>query len=88
MVPSTVTVWPVLITVVPTLVPTTAGRPNSRATIALCDSTPPTSETTAPAIENSGTHGGSVISHDHDLALLEVVESPGRASARPGPVPV
>ncbi len=26
------------------------------------DSTPPTSDTIAPAMENSGTHGGSVIS--------------------------
>ena len=39
------------------------GASNSRATIAQWLSTPPTSETTAPAIENSGTHGGSVISH-------------------------
>src|ERR687892_2855894 len=60
--PSTVIVWPVLMTVVPMLVPTTAGTPHSRATIALWERIPPTSDTTAPARENSGTHGGRVIS--------------------------
>src|SRR5262249_19048992 len=40
--------------------PATAGRPNSRATIAPCDSTPPVSITRPFASAKSGTHDGSV----------------------------
>src|SRR5260370_3618278 len=40
--------------------PATAGRPNSRATIAPCDSTPPVSMTKAWARMKSGTQAGSV----------------------------
>ena len=55
-----------------------------------CDSTPPTSVTTAPAIENSGTHGGSVISHtmtspsSRSLASGERPHDAGRAGVRAG----
>src|SRR5262245_42144644 len=55
-------ICPVVIAVVATFVPTTAGSPSSRATIAVWESTPPTSDTTAPAIESNGTQGGNVIS--------------------------
>ena len=43
--------------------PATAGRPNSRATIAPCDSTPPVSITRPFAWTNNGTHAGSVVGH-------------------------
>ena len=56
--------------------------------MALCDSTPPTSETTAPAIENIGTHGGSVISHTITSPLLEVVERLGQRAHDAGPAGV
>src|SRR5204863_6663667 len=79
LVPSTVIVWPFLITTVPTCDPTTAGRSNSRATMAQCDSTPPTSDTTAPATENRGTHGGRVISH---TMMSPSSRSPASASDR------
>src|SRR5262249_2239904 len=45
--PSTRTGWPVRISAVARPVPTTAGRPYSRQTIAACDMTPPMSVTTA-----------------------------------------
>src|SRR5436190_1248000 len=40
--------------------PATAGRPNSRATIAPCDGTPPVSIIRPFARANSGIHDGSV----------------------------
>src|SRR5579884_902230 len=54
---------PSLSTLVPTIVPTTHGRPYSRETIAQWLSTPPVSATTAETVENSGVQGGIVISH-------------------------
>ncbi len=39
--PSTVIVWPSLIKLLPTFVPTTAGIWYSLATMAVCDKTPP-----------------------------------------------
>jgi hypothetical protein len=62
-VPSTVTVMPSRRTCVPTCVPTTAGRPNSRATIAQWHKTPPESATIALTVANRGTQVGTVISH-------------------------
>src|SRR5205823_14170867 len=62
LVPSTVTVMPSRMVVVPTRVPTTAGSPNSRATIAQWLRMPPESATTPLTVANSGTHGGTVIS--------------------------
>ena len=44
--------------VVASPVPTTAGSANSRATTAACDSTPPVSVMSPPAIANNGTHDG------------------------------
>ena len=41
----------------------TAGMPNSRATIAAWLSTAPLSQTTAAALRNNGVHEGSVIAH-------------------------
>src|SRR5581483_7949591 len=43
--PSTVTSWPVAISRVAPFTATTAGMPNSRATVAACDSSPPVSTT-------------------------------------------
>ena len=42
-------------------VPTTAGRPYSRQTIAACDITPPTSVTVALIFEKIGAHAGEVL---------------------------
>ena len=56
-------VIPSLMVVVPTCVPTTAGRRNSRATMAQWLRMPPESATTAFTVANSGTHVGTVISH-------------------------
>ena len=53
-------------------VPTTAGRPYSRATIAACDITPPTSVTVALIVEKIGAHAGDVLPHTRI--------SPGRTS--------
>jgi hypothetical protein len=39
---------------------TTAGMPNSRATVATWERTPPVSTTTGPVTMNSGVHGASV----------------------------
>src|SRR3990172_5022374 len=48
--PSTSTISPSRKVVSATLVPTTHGTPNSRATTAACDSDPPTSVTTAATL--------------------------------------
>src|SRR5438132_10986633 len=53
--------------------PTTAGMPNSRATIAQWLSTPPVSTTTAAALAKSGVQGGAVVS--------ATSTSPGRSLA-------
>ena len=58
--PSTPTRWPVLIRLVASPVPTTAGRPYSRATIAACDIEPPMSETAALILPNTGARLGAV----------------------------
>ena len=41
--------------------PRTAGMPNSRATMAACESIPPVSVTTAAATPKSGVQAGSVV---------------------------
>src|SRR5947208_942463 len=58
--PSTRTRWPVLIRLVASPVPTTAGMPYSRATIAACDIEPPMSETAALILPNTGAQLGAV----------------------------
>ena len=58
--PSTRTRWPVLIRSVALPVPTTAGMPYSRATIAACDIEPPMSETAALILPNTGAQLGAV----------------------------
>src|SRR5271165_146634 len=58
--PSTRTRWPVLIRLVASPVPTTAGMPYSRATIAACDIEPPMSETAALILPNTGAELGAV----------------------------
>src|SRR5207248_219873 len=59
--PSTRTRWPVLIRFVPKPVPTTAGRPYSRETIAACAMIPPMSDTAAPMRLKTGAQLGAVI---------------------------
>ena len=54
-------------------VPTTAGRPYSRHTIAACDITPPMSVTVALILEKIGAHAGEVI--------VQTRISPSRTSA-------
>ena len=54
-------------------VPTTAGRPYSRHTIAACDITPPMSVTTACTFVKIGAHAGEV--------MLQTRISPSRTSA-------
>ena len=61
LVPSTRIVWPVRICAVARPVPTTAGSPYSRQTIAACDMTPPMSVTTALTLEKIGAQAGDVI---------------------------
>ena len=58
--PSTRTRSPVLMRVVAMPVPTTAGMPYSRATIAACDIVPPMSETAAAILPNTGPQLGAV----------------------------
>ena len=57
-VPSTVTIEPSLMNVVPLPVPTTAGIPNSLATTAPCEIAPPELVTIAPTIPKKGVQGG------------------------------
>ena len=59
--PSTRIIWPVRIWDVARPVPTTAGSPYSRHTIAACDITPPTSVTVAVIFEKIGAHAGDVL---------------------------
>src|SRR4029453_9787130 len=86
LVPSTVMVWPVWMAVVPVSVPTTAGTPNSRATIAVWQSRPPVAVTMAPATENTGTQGGSVISHTMTSPSSRLVASLSDRTTRAVPV--
>jgi hypothetical protein len=58
--PSTRTSCPVLIRLVASPVPTTAGMPYSRATMAACDIAPPMSETAALILPNTGAQLGAV----------------------------
>ena len=61
--PSTRTRSPVLISFVACPVPTTAGSPYSRATIAACDIIPPMSETAAAIFGKTGPQLGAVTEH-------------------------
>src|SRR5664280_824698 len=59
--PSTRSIIPVLMILVACPVPTTAGMPYSRQTIAAWLITPPTSVTQAPILANAGAHDGEVV---------------------------
>src|ERR1035437_3530771 len=59
--PSTRSIMPVLMIFVACPVPTTAGRPYSRHTIAAWLITPPTSVTQAPILANAGAQDGEVV---------------------------
>ena len=64
--PSTVTRWPDRMRSVASATPTTQGRPNSRATIAPCESRPPRSITRPDTSPNTGAQPGSVLArHQH-----------------------
>ena len=56
--PSISMVCPSAMLVVASATPTTAGRANSRATTAACESTPPVFVTSPPAIVKTGTQDG------------------------------
>ena len=71
-VPSTLIVCPVRMAAVARPVPTTAGIPYSRATIAACDITPPTSVTVALIFEKIGAQAGEVDAAHEDLAVAHV----------------
>src|SRR5437879_12045762 len=61
--PSTLIIAPVRMAAVARPVPTTAGRPYSRHTIAAWDITPPTSVTVARILEKIGAQAGEVLPH-------------------------
>ena len=61
--PSTRSLCPVLMRWVAWPVPTTAGMPYSRATMAACDMVPPISDTAALILPNTGAQLGLVTGH-------------------------
>ena len=66
--------WPVCSVSVAVSLPTTAGTPSSRATIAAWQVRPPRSVTIAPAVFITGSQSGLVaLGHQH-LAGLEVLQ--------------
>ena len=65
--PSTRTRSPVLIRAVACPVPTTAGMPYSRATIAACDMVPPMSETAPAILPKTGPQLGAVTGRIREL---------------------
>src|SRR5207253_6996778 len=69
--------------------PATAGRPNSRATIAPCDNTPPVSITKPQAFTNNGTQAGSVLGQTKIYGSLtsEAVVGSVRTRADPSATP-
>ena len=91
--PSTRSRWPVLIRAVAVPVPTTAGSPYSRETIAAWDMIPPMSVTVAAILEKIGAHAGEVIVQTrispgaHRVEVAEAAHDPRRAprSARARP---
>src|SRR5271170_831772 len=58
--PSTLSLWPVLMTALAEPVAVTAGSPYSRQTIAACDIIPPMSVTVALILLNTGAQLGAV----------------------------
>src|SRR5690348_16068324 len=83
--PSTRTSWPVLIRLVASPVPTTAGMPYSRATIAACDIEPPMSETAARILPNTGAQLGAVTGQTRISPSLIAPISLTSVSTRAGP---
>ena len=76
----------VLISDVPTFVPTTAGIWYSRATIAVCDRMPPWSVTTAEAMPKSGVQGGIVAGQTRISPVLQPLASSSERITRAVPV--
>ncbi len=72
----------------PVAVPSTAGRPYSRATIAACDPIPPASTTTAAARWNSGVQDGLVFGQTSTSPSVRRPNSDGSRMIRTGPVRV
>src|SRR5262249_49938313 len=83
--PSTCSSWPVLIVAVARPVPTTAGFPYSRDTIAACDMTPPMSVTVAFILGKIGAHAGDVIVQTRISPSSIVPINSGSLSTRAGP---
>src|SRR5581483_415810 len=83
--PSTRIICPVLITAVARPVPTTAGSPYSRQTMAACDITPPMSVTTALTFEKIGAHAGEVIGHTRTSPLRTAAISSTSTTTRATP---
>src|SRR3954447_3801812 len=85
-VPSTVTTWPSVRTLVPLAVPMTAGMPYSRATIAACEAGPPESTTTAAARWNSVVQAGLVYRQTSTSPAASRPNSAGSRMTATGPV--
>src|SRR5205085_3221761 len=87
--PSTRTRSPVLILLVAWPVPTTAGMPYSRATIAACDMVPPMSETAAAILPNTGPQLGAVTGHTRisPSRTWPISLTPSSTRAVPSPTP-
>jgi hypothetical protein len=67
-------------------VPTTAGMPYSRATIAACDMVPPMSDTRAAILPKTGPQLGAVHRADEDLALADLADVVDVRSTRATPL--
>ncbi len=84
--PSTVTVCPFLIPVVADPVPTTAGMPCSRATVAECDRRPPVSVISPPMRPKSTDHAGVVMGQTSTSPGLTWSNCSSERITRAGPV--
>ena len=74
--------WPVVMREVAVPVPTTAGSPYSRDTIAAWDVIPPMSVTVAAILEKIGAHAGEVIVRRGSRPGARCRGRPGRAAPR------
>src|SRR4030042_3652317 len=83
--PSTLIISPVLITVVATPVPVTAGRPYSLETMAAWDVRPPISVTAAFILVNTGAHEGFVLGATKISPGCSLTTSSINLSTRAGP---
>ena len=77
---------PVRSTLVASPVPTTAGMPSSRATIAAWQARPPRSVTTAAAVFITGSQSGVVVSATRTSPGRNAASSSGEAMTRTFPV--